>query len=199
MPAVDLFDNAIGIGGPDERFGFSVVLAEIAVDRGLQVDERAEDAALQPPAGQRREKAFDGIGPRARSRGEVKGPTRMAAEPGAHLGMLVDGIIVEDRVNELSRWHRGLDPVQEAEEFLMAMARHALPDDRAVENIERREQGGRAITDVVVDHGAGAPTLHRQAGLSAVEGLDLMGWMAPSLHRRAMLVAIESHRNEEPS
>ena len=50
MPAVDLFDNAIGICGPDKRFGFAVVLAEIAVDRGLEVDQRAEDTALQAPA-----------------------------------------------------------------------------------------------------------------------------------------------------
>ena len=97
MPAVDLFDNAIGIGGPDKGFGFAVVLAEIAVDRGLQVDERVEDAALQSAAGQGGEKALDRIGPGARGRGEIKGPARMAAEPVSYSGMLVDGIIVEDR------------------------------------------------------------------------------------------------------
>ena len=58
----DLFDNAIGIGGPDEGIGFAVVLAKVAVDRRLQVDERMEDAALQAPPGQRGEKALDGIG-----------------------------------------------------------------------------------------------------------------------------------------
>ena len=46
MPTVDLFDDAIGVGGPDEWSGFAVVLAEIAVDRSLQVDERMEDTAL---------------------------------------------------------------------------------------------------------------------------------------------------------
>ena len=173
VPTVDLFDDAVGIGGPDEGFGFAIVLAEIAVDRRLQVDERAEDAALQAPPGQRGEKAFDGIGPGARGRGEVEGPARMPGEPGAHFGMLVDGIIVEDRVDQLSGRHRGLDPVQKAEEFLVAMARHALADDRAVENVERREQGGRAIADVIVRHRAGAAALHRQAGLGTVKGLNL--------------------------
>ena len=52
MPTIDLLDDAVGIGGPNKGFGFAVVLAEIAVDRGLQVDERAEDAALQSPAGE---------------------------------------------------------------------------------------------------------------------------------------------------
>jgi hypothetical protein len=97
----------------------------------------------------------------------------MAGEPGADFGMLVDSVIVEDRVDQFAGWDGGLDPVQKTDEFLVAVARHALADDTAVEDIECREQGGRAITDVVVRHCAGAPTLHRQAGLSAVECLDL--------------------------
>ena len=59
---INLFDNAIGIGGPDKGFGFAVMLAEVAVDRRLQVDERMEGAALQSPTGQRGEKAFDRVG-----------------------------------------------------------------------------------------------------------------------------------------
>ena len=51
MPSIDLLDDAVGIGSPDEGFGFAVVFAEVAVDRGLQIDERAKDAALQSPAG----------------------------------------------------------------------------------------------------------------------------------------------------
>jgi hypothetical protein len=58
--------------------------------------------------------------------------------------MLVDGVVVEDRVDQLAGRHRGLDPVQETDEFLVAMARHALADDRAVEDIECREQRGCA-------------------------------------------------------
>ena len=90
----------------------------------------------------------------------------MPREPGAHFGMLVDGIIVEDRVDQLAGRHRGLDPVEEADEFLMAMARHALADDRAVEDIERREQRGRAVADVIMGHRSGPALLHRQARLS---------------------------------
>ena len=64
MPSIDLLDDVVGIGGPDEGFGFLVVLTEVAVDRGLQVDQRAKDAALQPPAGERGEEGLDRIGPR---------------------------------------------------------------------------------------------------------------------------------------
>jgi hypothetical protein len=42
-----------GVGGPDERLGALVVLGEVAVDRGLEVDQRAEGTALQPAAGER--------------------------------------------------------------------------------------------------------------------------------------------------
>jgi hypothetical protein len=49
---IDFFDDAIGVGGPDEGSGFAVVLAEIAIDRRLQIDERMEDAALQSSAGE---------------------------------------------------------------------------------------------------------------------------------------------------
>ena len=34
----------------------------------------------------------------------------------------------------------------------MAMARHALADDGAVEDIERREQRGRAVAHVIMGH-----------------------------------------------
>jgi hypothetical protein len=156
---VDLLDDVVGVGGPHERFGSAVVLAEIAVDRSLQVDQRVEDAALQAPAGQRGKKAFDRIGPGARGWSEMKDPARMAGEPGAHFGVLVDGVVVEDRVNELAGWHRGLDPVQKTDEFLMVMTRHALAYHRALEDVERREQGGRAVPDIIVGHGPARPFL----------------------------------------
>ena len=49
IPAIDLFDDAVGIDDPDKGFGSVVVLAELAVDRGLEVDARTEE-----PCGKRR-------------------------------------------------------------------------------------------------------------------------------------------------
>src|ERR1700756_2614352 len=109
MPAIDLFDDAVGNGGPDEGCGFAVVFAEVSVDRGLQVDQRAKDAALQQPAGERGKEGLDRIGPGAGSGCEMKHPARMAGEPSAHFGMLVDGIVVEDRMDEFAGRHRGLE------------------------------------------------------------------------------------------
>jgi hypothetical protein len=58
-------------------------------------------------------------------------------------------------------------------EFPGAMARHAFADDLACRHIERRKQSCRAVTFIVVRHGAGAPLLEGQTWLRAIEGLDL--------------------------
>lgn len=42
IPSVELLDDAVGVGGPDEGFVAYVVLDEVAVDCSLEVDQRAE-------------------------------------------------------------------------------------------------------------------------------------------------------------
>jgi hypothetical protein len=61
---IDVFDDAVGVGGPDERLGFAVVFAGLPVDRGLQVDQRGKGAALQASMGKRGEEGLDHIRPR---------------------------------------------------------------------------------------------------------------------------------------
>ena len=51
MPASDSGYDLVGTGGPDEGFGFGVLLGEEAVAGGLEVDDRLEDAALQAAFG----------------------------------------------------------------------------------------------------------------------------------------------------
>jgi hypothetical protein len=53
------------------------------------------------------------------------------------------------------------------------MAGHALANYGAVEDVESREQGGRAVPDVIEGHRPGAALLHWQARLGAVECLNL--------------------------
>jgi hypothetical protein len=52
MPAPDGGDDFVGIGDPLEGFGLSVVAVEEAVDGGLKIDNRTEDATLQPALAQ---------------------------------------------------------------------------------------------------------------------------------------------------
>lgn len=59
----------------------------------------------------------------------------MAGEPGAHLGVLVGGVVVDHGVNHLGGRHGGLDLIEEADELLHGLCpptlRHARRDHRA--------------------------------------------------------------------
>ena len=55
----------------------------------------------------------------------------------------------------------------------MAVALHAAVADLAFENVEGGEERRHAVAFVIVSHRADAALFHRQAGLSAVERLDL--------------------------
>jgi hypothetical protein len=53
-------------------------------------------------------------------------------------------------VDQLASRHGGLDPIEEAEELLVPVPRHALADDATVEHVQRRKQGRRAVPNVIV-------------------------------------------------
>ena len=173
MPTPDSGDDFVWVCGPGEGFGVVVGVGDEAVDGGLKIYHATEDTALQSLLGKFGEEPLDCIEPRARGWREVKGEARVAGEPLAHLGMLVDGVIVEDHVNELSGRHLRLNSIQKADELLVPVALHTSADDLAFEHVESSEKRRCAVALVVVGHRAGATFLHRQAGLGAVEGLDL--------------------------
>ena len=173
MPASDSGDNPVWICGPDEGFGIKIGLGDEAVDCGLKIDDASKDTALQSPFGEFSEEALDGVKPRTRGRREVEGEARVSIEPLPHFRMLVGGVVIEDHVYDLFSRHVRLNGVEEADKLLVTMALHAAANDLAFEYIESGEQRRCAMAFVVVGHRAGAALLHRQAGLSAIERLDL--------------------------
>ena len=63
-PTVTRCDDLVGVGLPDE--GFVVICVgspDEAIDGGLEIDERMEDAVFEPPPGQLCEEALDGVEP----------------------------------------------------------------------------------------------------------------------------------------
>src|SRR5438105_9637917 len=97
----------------------------------------------------------------------------MPRQPLAHLWMLVGRIVVDDGVDHLSHGDLRLNRIEEADELLVAMALHVAANDGPIEDVERCEQRGGAVTFVVVRHRPGAAWLHRQPRLGTVERLDL--------------------------
>lgn len=109
VPALDGGEDLVWICGPDERLRVVVCLGEEAIDGGLEIDDQVEHVALKPTFAELGEEALDGIEPTGGGRGEVEDETGMAAEPGAHLGVLVGGIVAEPAFLE---WQAGLGAVE---------------------------------------------------------------------------------------
>src|SRR5438046_8444180 len=152
VPAFDRGDDLLRIGGPDEGLWIIVGFPEEAINRGLEIDDRAEHATCEPALGQLGKEALDGVEPGGRGRRVVEHKARMPAEPGPRLGMFVRAVIVEDHVNDLTDWDLGLDGIQEPDELLMPVTLHAASDHLAVEDVERGEQRGGAVPLVIMGH-----------------------------------------------
>jgi len=63
LPSFDSGEDAGGVGSPDEGFGVGIGFLDEAVDGGLQIDDRAEHAALQAPPGELGEEALHRVQP----------------------------------------------------------------------------------------------------------------------------------------
>src|SRR5215472_11641423 len=188
---VELGQDDLGGFGPDEGFGAGVVLGEISIDGGLQVDDRAEHTTADALPRHLGEEVLDRVEPGGRGRCEMEGPARMARQPSQHLGMFVGGMVVEHRVDQLASWDLALDSIEKAVEFEVEMALHAAADHRAVEHAERGEQGGGAVPPVIVRHGLAAPRFDRQSRLRAIEGLDLALFVNRQHNRMGRRIDIE--------
>src|SRR5208337_212459 len=114
-------------------------------------------AAADGVAGDQAEEAFDQIDRGGRCRGEVEVKAGVALEPSLDLGVLVRCVVVDDEMQIERFGGVAVDGAQEAQELLMAMAAHAFADHLPGGDVERRKQGRRPVSLVVVGHRAGAP------------------------------------------
>ena len=70
----------------------------------------------------------------------MEDPARVIGEPLLDLGMLVGGVVVGDGMDDLAGPDRALDSVEELDELLVGVARHAAADHGAVEDVEGGQQ-----------------------------------------------------------
>ena len=91
----------------------------------------------------------------------------MLVKLGAHCVGLVRRMVVKNDMHVAVPGRLTLDGVEEGDEFLVPVALHVLPDHRALETIQGREQGGGSVALVVVGPGFRVSFLHRKRCLGA--------------------------------
>jgi len=171
--AFDFLEDVAGFGGPDERLGMFVVMVNIIEDRSNQLLDAVKGAAAQAVLGQVAEETLHHVQPGATGGGKVHMEAGMAAKPALDPGMLMCRVVVHDHVDLLVLWNNVIDGAQELQPFLMAVPVVAHGDDLAFQRVQSRKQCGRAVALVVVGHGSATAFLHWQAGLGAVQRLNL--------------------------
>jgi hypothetical protein len=82
-------------------------------------------------------------------------------------------VVVEYEVHVEVSGHLAVDLPQKAEELLRAVVFVEAPDDAPRFDVESREEGRRAVTNVIVSALFAVPWLHRQERLCTVESLNL--------------------------
>ena len=170
---LDLLQDVGGLGCPDEGFWVFVVMVDVIKDRRNQLLDAAEDSAAQAVFRQVAEESFDHIQPRATGGREVHVEARVAAEPALDLLVLVGRVVIHDHMDLLVLRNHVIDGAQKLQPFLMAVPVIAHGDHFAFQGIERSEQSCRSVALVIVGHGAATAFLDRQAGLGAVQRLNL--------------------------
>ena len=103
------------------------------------------------------------------------------------------GVVVEDDVDLEIGIDAAFDGLDELQELLMPVPRHAFMDDMACGDVQGREEGGRAVPLVVVCHGAGSTLLQREARLGAVQSLDLAFLVEGEDHGVVRRIHVDAH------
>jgi len=79
----------------------------------------------------------------------------MARQPLRDVRVLVGGVVVEDRGDDLAGGHCALDCLEEADELLVVVALQAVADHRPVEHVQRSGQRGCSVAHAVRGRVAG--------------------------------------------
>ena len=114
-------------------------------------------AAAESFVGDLAKPSFHQVQPGTGSRNEMQMEAGMPLQPGLNARMFVGPVVVHDQMQIHLGRSLGIDRLEEPDKLLMAMPRHAVADDSAVERDQGGKQRRRAVALVVVGHGAATP------------------------------------------
>jgi hypothetical protein len=129
------------------------------------------DPTADELVGEDSEPAFDLVDPGRAGRGEVQVEAGVAGQPGADGRRLVGSQVVADQVHVQLGRHSLIDRDEELAELDRPVLAVQFGDDAAVGDVERGEQAGGAVPDVVGGLSLRHAGHHRQHRLRTVQGL----------------------------
>jgi len=165
--------NRVRRGRPDKGLRAVVALTYVISNRSYQLTDAAEGSSPDAFVGDFREEAFHQIQPGSAGGSEMPVITGVLGKPSLHLGMGMGAIVIEDEVNRQLARGAALDAVQKAQKLLMAVARHAVSQNLAVQHVQRREQGRGSMALVIMGLPFGDSWAQRQNRLGAIQSLNL--------------------------
>ena len=120
VPSFDGGDNLVRVSGPGEWFWVFVGFDDEAIDCGLEIYERVEDAPFKPSPCEFGEEPFNGVEPGGGCWREMEYEPFVAVEPSPDLRVLMGGVVIEDDMNGFVGWNLGVDHVH----FVQLHRRH---------------------------------------------------------------------------
>jgi len=131
--------------GPLDRFGRSVVMADVAHELAREIAHGGENAAGDHVSLDLGEPVLDLIEPGRVGRGEVQMDVGVRGEELADAGGLVGGEVVEDDMDLTPPRFDGHDLAEEGDELLGRMPRRGLPEYRSRARVERGVERERPV------------------------------------------------------
>ena len=142
---------------------------QVAADGVLELAGAAVRAAPKLFLGQRREPSLDQVEPRSAGRREVQVEAWITQQPALDRRSLVGGVVIDDQMQLGRGRHRLVDGLKELAKLDCPMPLMQLADHGASFEVERREQVGRAVPQIV-----------RRAPLGLAGRIGSTGWLRSS-------------------
>ena len=165
-------EDLVGSLGPGEGMATVVPAVDEEADGVHQLLDTDEGTAADGLPRDDAEEDLDEVQPGARGRCEVQRDAAMAGQPGLDVGVLMGCVVVDHHVQLLARVSAG-HLLQEGEELLVAVKLIAGLGHVSGGHLQGGEQGGGAVTHVVVRGSLGQAGTQGQDRRGAIEGLDL--------------------------
>ena len=97
----------------------------------------------------------------------------MLVQPLPHFGVFVGAVVIQDQMEGERLGVTRIQGAQELPELLMAVPWQTLTDDFTLHYVQCRKPGRGSVAHIVMGARAAAALLERQAGLRAIQRLNL--------------------------